>query len=78
MTARVLLRVGRPRMALYAVGRSTTRKEVITVFAFGKVPRVRGRVMTPSDEIEAPVNPVSVEHTGFRFSFTRPSFWKAS
>ena len=61
-------------MALYAVGRSTTRNVDITVFVLGGAPRVRGKVTVPNGEIESQVNPVSAEQIGSKASLASPSF----
>ena len=61
MTALNLLRVGQPRMTLYAEGSPTTMKVTITVLDLGSSPMVTGKVVVPRGEIESPVNPVRVE-----------------
>lgn len=48
------------RITLYAEGSSTTTKVTLTVLTYGPSLRVTGKLVLPRDEIESPINLVSV------------------
>jgi hypothetical protein len=64
------LSVGRPMMALYAEGQSTTRKSTILDTCFGYVSIMMGRMTIPTGQILSPVNPKSGASMGRRFSLS--------
>ena len=78
MIALKLLRVGRPRMTMYAKGSSTTMKVTMTVLDFSSSPKVTGRMLVLRGEMESPINPVSADSISVRSSLVKPSFRKVA
>ncbi|RRT78407.1 hypothetical protein B296_00020734 [Ensete ventricosum] len=68
-----LLSIGRPMLALYVEGSLITMNDTINIFDLGSFPMVTKRVIITKGEMESPMNPVSVDVTGRRYtSFPDP------
>ena len=71
VTARMAFKVGRPMIALYDEGQSTTTNSTDWMCWQGCVPSSTGKFSTPSEWILSPVKPYNADFIGSNFAPTR-------